>query len=316
MLWTNLPGDAFQFLTASLLAIAITVATRLRNEGRPTSGNVLIGFALLAYGIALLRHYGPVEPSAGSLLVTLIGFAFGTFTARFIWGLIGPDFSAKDALMAAGGLILISIAYSLPVYYRDFSLLLHGLSISSLKTPVAEVTFAERADRHGAQGVGELAGPVFSSGVPHPSDPTPALYYLTRDLSTDKEERGYRPWDRDYIAFFNPPGRAATNKNSLWPSIVTTIINMNSRLTNECSLVDSNQDFVPAKPLLQPYTAIALSSLLAAHDATDAGIDVLAKWLDIWRCARPDPVWEGPGKGSDAQRKLNPLKPRSLYRLG
>jgi hypothetical protein len=209
MLWTNLPGDASQFLTSSLFAIAITVAARLRNEGRSTSGNGLIGFAVFAYGIALLRHYGLVEPSAASLLVTLIGFAFGSFTARFVWGLIGPDFSAKDALMAAVGLVLISIAYSLQVYYRDFSLILHGFSISSLKTPVAEVTFAERPDRHGAQGVGELAGPVFSSGVPHPSDPTPALYYLTRDLSTDKEEGGYRPWDRDYIAFFNPPGKPA-----------------------------------------------------------------------------------------------------------
>jgi hypothetical protein len=39
---------------------------------------------------------------------------------------------------------------------------------------------------------------------------------------------------------------------------------------------------------LQPYVAIALASLLQAHGSTDEAIDVLAKWLDMWKCARGD----------------------------
>jgi hypothetical protein len=37
---------------------------------------------------------------------------------------------------------------------------------------------------------------------------------------------------------------------------------------------------------LQPYVPIALSSLLMAVGSTDEGVNVLAKWLDAWACAR------------------------------
>jgi hypothetical protein len=37
---------------------------------------------------------------------------------------------------------------------------------------------------------------------------------------------------------------------------------------------------------LQPYITIALANLLVAHGSPDEAIDVLAQWLDLWRCAR------------------------------
>jgi len=37
---------------------------------------------------------------------------------------------------------------------------------------------------------------------------------------------------------------------------------------------------------LQPYVAIALANLLAAHGSPDEAVDVLSQWLELWRCAR------------------------------
>jgi hypothetical protein len=59
---------------------------------------------------------------------------------------------------------------------------------------------------------------------------------------------------------------------------------------------------------LQPYVAIALASLLQAHGSTDEAIDVLAKWLDTWRCARGEVQRQSAAPGEAGGCDFGPAK--------
>jgi hypothetical protein len=57
---------------------------------------------------------------------------------------------------------------------------------------------------------------------------------------------------------------------------------------------------------LQPYVTIALANLLVAHGSPDEAVDVLAQWLDLWRCARrqgtPDQIHATPCRFGPVQK--------------
>jgi hypothetical protein len=53
-------------------------------------------------------------------LSVLVGAAFGTFITRFVWALFGPSFGTTEAVLGVAVFVLLSVGYSLPVYYRPF----------------------------------------------------------------------------------------------------------------------------------------------------------------------------------------------------
>jgi hypothetical protein len=326
-----------------------------------------------------------------AFLAVLTGVGFGTLTARFVWRLFGPNFRITEAIIGAGVFVLLSLAYSLPVYHQQLVQLLHGFGIASLKTPVGELTFVEQQRPRATFGVGPNAGQNYSpNAVPRSSDPTPGLKFLRQDTSDkpweDPLDPGFLAKDKDYIAFFNPDAkddaknhakdnadkiienmtpllkplhrlshcllayvdvvrdsellavdvkpvlellfrlqtsitptheeRSPTNngmREQFWEqwvglydatNNVMKVIQENFKnvpnVSSECEpSLELTNHVIPvgeyAKSMeyvtpLQPYIAIALSSLLMAVGSTDEGVDVLAKWLDEWACARGEMV--------------------------
>lgn len=387
-------NDYVLFAAASLLAIGIFIAIALGNYNsslqnrsilargntflRIIFGTLLVVWILvvastgLALGLAVYARH-----AADAVLATLTGAAFGALTARFVWSLFGPNFVVMEAVLGAGVFVLLSIAYSLPVYKQPIFALFDRVGITSVKTPVAEFTFAERATRRPVLSTGSQAqaGAVIS-GIPRPSDPTPGLVLLDQDVSPNPPSKDYKPdegdpgfaeKDRMYIAFFGATEKERNaafkiiddTKSLLQPmhnlahclqSYVTVVkdaqllaidlksllqqlfkiqtISLTSvengehrqlswedwdELSGNISKVmaevykgfdfdpeittwcdpqairkeyDKNKEFTKYLSPWQPYLVIALSSLLMAHGSTDEGIDVLAKWLDSWKCAR------------------------------
>src|SRR5271165_4758064 len=84
-------------------------------------------------------------PNLGTVLAFVIGSTVGSFSARFVWSLFGARFGAKDPLVGVLALLLLVIVYSLPVYQREISAISSHIGLSSIKTPIAELTFTERS---------------------------------------------------------------------------------------------------------------------------------------------------------------------------
>ena len=153
----------------------------------------LVGY--LIYNMYSVYRDYPFD-AGDAMLSILVGAAFGTFVTRFVWALFGPGLGATEAVMGVGVFVLLSIGYSLPVYYRHLWLLLQssGIGITSVKLPGAEITFAD----HGRQvaGVGAKANEtVGNSGVPRPSDPRPGLDFLDADV----QQTAFPKRDKEYI---------------------------------------------------------------------------------------------------------------------
>ena len=118
-------------------------------------------------------------PNATSLIAIVLGAIFGSFTARFVASLFHARFGTRDPLIGASVLVLLIIAYSLPLYSSAISELISGIGLSSVKTPFLELTMHER----GNQSVTAAASGIASNTgqVPRANDPRPGLNWLTLD---------------------------------------------------------------------------------------------------------------------------------------
>jgi hypothetical protein len=208
--------DRFLFVTAALIAFAIILEPRLARLQRTVRfgrrrvrvGSIII-FAtalllLLVVGSHIWSHWdGSVLPNATSLIALLIGAIFGVFTAHFVSSLFGAGFGKRDPLIGAAVLLLLSVAYSLPLYSRAISEMVGGIGLSSVKTPFLELTVRER----GSKSVTAAAsGASSNSGqVPRTSDPAPGLTWLSNDTTFDDDSRSDSTLssDEDYISYFD-----------------------------------------------------------------------------------------------------------------
>jgi hypothetical protein len=398
-------NDYLLFAVASLFAIGVLVAIGIANYRasldnrsvaargnrflRLTFGTVLVLWILavastgIATTLAVCARY-----TADAALAALTGAAFGTLTARFVWSLLGPQFAIMEAVFGAGVFVLISIAYSLPVYKQPILAALDHIGIASVKLPVAELTFAERPARRPVQNTGSQAGTP-NGGIPRPSDPMPGLTFLDQDVSdeddVERADAGFLEKDKHYIEFFSdvkgddeqyaftiidhakmllqpmhrlarclktyvkvvPDARllsfdlrplllqvfkieagnfAAAREQHLinavswedWKRLNVQIVQVMQKVNanfeflqqvkDDCDSQDIRKTFPENEPISeylppwQPYVSIALSSLLMAHGSTDEGIDVLAKWLDLWKCTRDG------GEGCEFHTQINPRR--------
>ena len=99
-------------------------------------------------------------------------------------------------------LLLLVIVYSLPVYQREISALLGHIGLSSLKTPIGELTFTEHSRLQGAVvSAAKPSGEERSSALPRPSYPRPGLDSLSHAVSAGVDDYLFK--DARYIAFFN-----------------------------------------------------------------------------------------------------------------
>jgi hypothetical protein len=137
-------------------------------------------------------------PNATSLIAIVLGAIFGSFTARFVASLFHARFGTRDPLIGATVLVLLIIAYSLPLYSSAISELISGIGLSSVKTPFLELTMRER----GNQTVTAAAsGTASNTGqVPRANDPRPGLNWLTLDtiFNADPAKDGPPLSDKEY----------------------------------------------------------------------------------------------------------------------
>ena len=208
--------DRFLFVTAALIAIAVVLEPRLARIQRTVrfgrrhvrTGPIII-FAialllLLVVGSHIWTYWDEsVFPNATSLIALLIGAIFGAFTAHFVASLFGAGFGRRDPLIGAAVLLLLSVAYSLPLYSRAISDMVGGIGLSSVKTPFLELTVRERGSK---PVTAAASGASSNSGqVPRTSDPAPGLTWLSNDTSLDDKSNSEStlPSDEHYISYFD-----------------------------------------------------------------------------------------------------------------
>jgi hypothetical protein len=204
--------DRFIFVASALFGIGIWIFIALRNHANRKAKSTVVASNLLrllviAFAISLVGHIASRwgnQPDGqifglGTILAFILGSIVGSFSARFVWSLFGARFGAKDPLIGVLVLLLLVIVYSLPVYQREVTRLLTHLGISTVKTPVIELTFTERSQFRGSQApaVGSTSG-TNPASIPRPSDPRPGLKGLEDAL------KGYMSRDREYIKYFEP----------------------------------------------------------------------------------------------------------------
>jgi hypothetical protein len=208
--------DRFLFVTAALITIAIILEprmARLQRTVRFGRQNVKVG-SIIVVAIALLlllvigsqvwyHWHETFLPNVTSLITLLLGAVFGAFTAHFVSSLFGARFGRRDPIIGASVLLLLSIAYSLPLYSRAISDMLSGIGLSSVKTPFLELTVRERGSKPVTLAA---SGASFNSGqVPRTSDPAPGLKWLSVDTTFDADSRSDStlPSDENYIGYFD-----------------------------------------------------------------------------------------------------------------
>jgi hypothetical protein len=157
------------FVLAALFSISIWIVIAKRREAIKTGRTPWLAYSLLivfmtVFALTLLGrsvHYWGYPysqyPNPGAVLAFLIGSVVGSFSARFVWSLFGARFGAKDPLIGVLALLILVIIYSLPVYQRGISGFFGHIGVSSLKTPIAELTFAEGISRFAGLGRLQLA---------------------------------------------------------------------------------------------------------------------------------------------------------------
>ncbi|MGO9628733.1 MAG: hypothetical protein ACLPXW_07025 [Xanthobacteraceae bacterium] len=208
--------DRFLFVMAALIAMAIILEprmARLRRTVRFGRRNLKVGSTII-FAIALLliavvgshiwyHWHQSFLPNVTSLISLLLGAVFGAFTAHFVSSLFGVRFGRRDPIIGVSVLLLLSVAYSLPLYSRSISDMLSGIGLSSVKTPFLELTVRER----GSKPVTAVAsGASFNSGqMPRTSDPIPGLNWLSIDTAFDADSKSDStlPSDENYISYFD-----------------------------------------------------------------------------------------------------------------
>jgi hypothetical protein len=184
------------WLAYGLLIVFLTAVTLI------LAGRYLYYKRDLASNIDLASQY----PTLGTVLAFVIGSAVGSFSARYVWSLFGARFGAKDPLIGVLALLLLIIVYSLPVYNREISSLLSHIGLSSLKTPIAELTFTERSQfQASVVSAATASGEERAVAIPRPSYPRPGLDGLKHAVFEDEgpKTEDYLIKDARYITFFD-----------------------------------------------------------------------------------------------------------------
>ncbi|HZT27201.1 MAG TPA: hypothetical protein VFA57_16000 [Pseudolabrys sp.] len=214
--------DRFLFVVAALTAMGLWIAfdhrARAKRDdplaflSRLTAHSVII-VACFVVGVRLWYYRDDLGlPEAGSIITILIAAVFGSFTAKFIRSLFGADFGRRDPIMGACVLVLLSVAYSLPLYSQAISGFLSGIGLSSVKTPFIEFTL--RDSQSGRAQITSVSGGAGSAqftaqAVPRATDPAPGLGWLKVDaqVKCDAEPKcsATVEADQQYINFLEPP---------------------------------------------------------------------------------------------------------------
>ena len=202
--------DRLLFVIAAMTAIAIVFGKRIsrlqqtiRVGGQTIKLRWIIVGAITVLLILVLgshiwshRHQSTL-PNATSLVAIVVGAIFGTFTGRFVAGLFSARFGRRDPIIGASVLVLLIIAYSLPLYSSAISELISGIGLSNVKTPFLELTMRER----GGKSVTAASGTPSNPGeVPRASDPLPGLNWLSLDtiFNADPAKDSPPPSDEEY----------------------------------------------------------------------------------------------------------------------
>ena len=226
--------DRFIFVLSALFGISLWIVISKRRAAIRTGRPPWFAYGLLTSIIAAIaiiltiRYFGHVTepeglqyPGLGLVLAIIIGGAVGSFSARFVWSLFSARFGAKDPLIGVLVLLLLVIVYSLPVYQREISALLSHVGLSSLKTPIGELTFTEHSRFQGAVvSAAKPSGEERSSALPRPSYPRPGLDSLRHAVSGGPND--YLIKDARYIAFFDGRDDVRPDEDPAQPVIVAT----------------------------------------------------------------------------------------------
>ena len=221
--------DRFVFVLAALFGISMwVVIAKLRQATRagrtPRLAYGLLTVFLTAVALILAGRYlyyyayptsnidlGSPYPSLGTVLAVVIGGAVGSFSARFVWSLFGARFGSNDPLIGVLSLLLLVVVYSLPVYHREISEMLSHIGLSSIKTPIAELTFAERSPIQGSVvSAAKASGDERASAIPRPSYPRPGLDGLKHAVSERSDADDYLIKDAHYITFLDKTNDVAS----------------------------------------------------------------------------------------------------------
>src|ERR1700730_17611498 len=226
--------DRFIFVLSALFGISLWIVISKRRAAIRTGRPPWFAYGLLTSIVAAIaiiltiRYFGHVTepeglqyPGLGLVVALIIGGAVGRFSARFLWTLFSARFGAKDPLIGVLVLLLLVIVYSLPVYQREISALLSHVGLSSLKTPIGELTFTEHSRFQGAVvSAAKPSGDERSSALPRPSYPRPGLDSLRHAVSGGPND--YLIKDARYIAFFDGRDDVRPDEDPAQPVIVAT----------------------------------------------------------------------------------------------
>jgi uncharacterized membrane protein YeaQ/YmgE (transglycosylase-associated protein family) len=190
-------SDRFLFVIAALVTMALWTAWDRRRVARarysrpvawfPWVIGAIVVFALLLVTARAYLHWpevkryheatwywwigqqGPIswtdldQPDVGSVLVILIGGVYGAFSAKIVHGLFTRGMSPRTALSGAAALLVLSVAYSLPLYEREIAGLLRDSGLSTLKISVAEISVEASLAAQGTPGSESARGQATGS---------------------------------------------------------------------------------------------------------------------------------------------------------
>jgi hypothetical protein len=329
--------DRLVFVLSALFAIAMWIVVTKRRQalraGRPPflanglfAGIVaLVILVLTARYLYYSKHPGfnvdwtSRYPNLGTVFVLMIGAAVGSFSARFVWSLFGARFGAKDPLIGVVALSLLVIVYSLPAYHSEITSLLSHIGLSSLKTPIAELTFAEHPQFQGAVvSAASASGEERAAAIPRPNYPRPGLDGLRHAVSEDEtpESEDYLIKDARYIDFLVAQGDVRTAAaNAMIP---TRAFLRPAKTLARCLIAyvdiipDSQLLLVDVKPVIQSLFRIHASAFAAVStnerkvfpDHPDEEVADLAKQVEAVRGAVQNAIGESPpGFGATAKQQ-------------
>ena len=148
--------DRLLFVIAAMTAIAIVFGPRIsRLQQTMLVGRQTIKLRWIIVGaITVLLILSPWQPylesyrhqstlpNATSLIAIVVGAIFGTFTGRFVVSLFSARFGRRDPIIRASVLVLLIIAYSLPLYSSAISELISGIGLSNVKSLISRTHHA------------------------------------------------------------------------------------------------------------------------------------------------------------------------------
>ena len=280
--------DRFIFVLSALFGISLWIVISKRRAAIRTGRPPWFAYGLLTSIVAAIaiiltiRYFGHVTepeglqyPGLGLVLAIIIGGAVGSFSARFVWSLFSARFGAKDPLIGVLVLLLLVIVYSLPVYQREISALLSHVGLSSLKTPIGELTFTEHSRFQGAVvSAAKPSGEERSSALPRPSYPRPGLDSLRHAVSGGPND--YLIKDARYIAFFDGRDDVRPDEDPAQPVIVATRTFLRPAKTLARCLrayvdiiPDSQLLLVDVRPVLYFFFRMHANAVAALRNSTD-----------------------------------------------